>query len=49
MADHPHTVDRWDDVTGENLIEQIAGVGDYLVAGLLAQNERPRAGQGQGV
>ena len=31
MADHPHTVDRWDDVTGENLIEQIAGVGDYLV------------------
>jgi hypothetical protein len=32
MADHPHTVDRWDDVTGENLIEQIAAVGDYLVA-----------------
>ena len=32
MADHPHTIDRWDDATGENLIERIAGVGDYLVA-----------------
>jgi hypothetical protein len=32
MADHPHTVDRWDDAAGENLIEQIAPVGDYLVA-----------------
>jgi hypothetical protein len=32
MADHAHTIDRWDDATGENLIEQIAGVGDYLVA-----------------
>ena len=32
MADHLHTIDRWDDATGENLIEQIAGVGDYLVA-----------------
>ena len=30
MADHPHTIDRWDDATGENLIEQIAAVGDYL-------------------
>jgi hypothetical protein len=28
----PHTIDRWDDATGENLIEQIAGAGDYLVA-----------------
>ena len=28
----PHTIDRWDDATGANLIEQIAGVGDYLVA-----------------
>jgi hypothetical protein len=28
MADHPHT----DDATGENLIEQVAAVGDYLVA-----------------
>jgi hypothetical protein len=27
MADHPHTIDHWDDATGENLIEQIAGVG----------------------
>jgi hypothetical protein len=32
MADHPHTIDRWDDATGENTIEQIAAVGDYLVA-----------------
>jgi hypothetical protein len=32
MADHPHTIDRWDDATGENLIEQIAAAGDYLVA-----------------
>ena len=32
MADHPHTIDRWDDATSENLIEQIAAVGDYLVA-----------------
>ena len=32
MADHPHTIDRWDDATGENLIEQIAAVSDYLVA-----------------
>jgi hypothetical protein len=32
MADHPHTIDRWDDATGENMIEQIAAVGDYLVA-----------------
>ena len=32
MADFPHTIDRWDDATGENLIEQIAAVSDYLVA-----------------
>ena len=32
MASHPHTIDRWDDATGENLIEQIAAVGDYLLA-----------------
>ena len=32
MPDHPHTIDRWDDATGQNLVEQIAGVGDYLVA-----------------
>ena len=30
-ADHPHTIDRWDDA-GENLIEQIAAVGEYLNA-----------------
>ena len=27
-----HTIDRWDDATGENLIEEIASVGDFLVA-----------------
>ena len=32
MADYTHTIDRWDDATGENLIEQIAAVGDFLVA-----------------
>jgi hypothetical protein len=32
MADYTHTIDRWDEATGENLIEQIAGVSDYLVA-----------------
>jgi hypothetical protein len=32
MPDHSHTIDRWDDATGENLVEQIAAVGDYLVA-----------------
>ena len=31
-GNHPHTIDRWDDATGENLIEQNATVGDYLVA-----------------
>ena len=40
MADHPHTIDRWDDATGENLIEQIAAVGDLTrivcLAGQLA-------------
>ena len=32
MADYAHTIDRWDEATGENLIAQIAAVGDYLVA-----------------
>jgi hypothetical protein len=32
MADYTHTIDRWDEATGENLIERIAGVGDYPVA-----------------
>ena len=27
-----HTIDRWDDATGENLVEEIASVGDFLVA-----------------
>ena len=29
MADHPHTVDRWD-ATGETLMEQIAALGVAL-------------------
>ena len=41
MPDHPHTIDRRDDATGENLIEQIAAVGDYLVA-LAAYREAVR-------
>ena len=32
MADYTHTIDRWDEATGENLIERIAGVSDYLIA-----------------
>jgi hypothetical protein len=31
-ANHPHTIDRWDDATGEPLVEQIVGVCDYQVA-----------------
>ena len=31
MKDHPHTIDGWDD-SGENLIEEIAAVGDFMVA-----------------
>jgi hypothetical protein len=26
MADHPTPFDRWDDATGQNLVEQIAAV-----------------------
>jgi hypothetical protein len=32
MADHPHTIDRWNDANGGNLLEQIAAVDDYMVA-----------------
>ena len=32
MADYTHTIDRWDEATGENLIERIAAVSDFLVA-----------------
>jgi|KBSMisStaDraftv2_1062788.scaffolds.fasta_scaffold4125739_1 hypothetical protein len=31
-ANHPLTIDRWDDATGKNLVEQLAGVSDYLLA-----------------
>ena len=27
-----HTIDRWDDATGKDLVEEIASVGDFLVA-----------------
>jgi hypothetical protein len=30
MADYTHTIDRWDEATGE--IERIAGVSDLLIA-----------------
>ena len=32
MADYTHTIDRWGEATGQNLIERIAGVSDYQVA-----------------
>jgi hypothetical protein len=32
MADYTHTIDRWDEATGENLIERIARVNDLLIA-----------------
>ena len=31
MKDHQHTIDRWDD-SGDNLIEEIAAVSDFMVA-----------------
>ena len=27
-----HTIERWDDATGKNLVEEIASVGDFLIA-----------------
>jgi hypothetical protein len=30
--DHVHTIDKWDEATGEELVEQIAGVSDFEVA-----------------
>ena len=32
MADYTHTIERWDDATGENLIQQIAAVSDFVLA-----------------
>jgi len=32
MADYTHTIDRWGEATGQNLIERIAGVSDSQVA-----------------
>ena len=32
MRGHQYTIDRWDDATGENLVEEIAGVTDYEIA-----------------
>ena len=43
----PHTIDRWDDATGEDLIEQIAAVGDYLVALDGLPGGGPKVAQGQ--
>ena len=43
MADHPHTIDRWDDATGETLIEQIAKVGDYMVGRRCNAGPKPKS------
>jgi hypothetical protein len=32
MPHHAHSIDRWDDVTGSNLYEHLAGVNDLLLA-----------------
>ena len=47
MADYSHTIDRWDDVTGEKLVEQIAAVGDYGLETYRAAVKRaPQPGAG---
>jgi hypothetical protein len=32
MPHHAHSLDRWDDATGSNLYEHLAGVNDFLLA-----------------
>ena len=32
MPRHAHSIDRWDDATGSNLYEHLAGVNDLLLA-----------------
>ena len=32
MPHHAHSIDRWDDATGSNLYEHLAGVNDLLLA-----------------
>jgi hypothetical protein len=32
MPHHAHSIDRWDDATGANLYEDLAGVNDLLLA-----------------
>jgi hypothetical protein len=32
MPHHAHSIDRWDDATGSNLYEHVAGVNDLLLA-----------------
>jgi hypothetical protein len=32
MPHHAHSIDRWDDATGSNLYEHLAGVNDFLLA-----------------
>src|SRR5262245_59596900 len=32
MPHHTHSIDRWDDATGSNLYEHLAGVNDLLLA-----------------
>jgi hypothetical protein len=42
MPHHAHSIDRWDDATGSNLYEHLAGVNDLL----LAQATFPKWGGG---
>jgi hypothetical protein len=32
MPHHAHSIDRWDDATGSNLYEHLAGVNDLFLA-----------------
>jgi hypothetical protein len=32
MPNHAHSIDRWDNATGSNLYEHLAGVNDHLLA-----------------
>jgi hypothetical protein len=33
MPHHTHSIDRWDDATGSNLYEHLAGVNDHDLRG----------------
>jgi hypothetical protein len=42
MPHHAHTIDRWDDATGSNLYEHLAGVNDLAAEKRLNFGERLR-------